>query len=113
MIGVSLISWFFECLGFYLILFNFNTDVSVLWSTFIYSFSTIAGSITMLPAGLGVTEGSLTLLLVEGGFAKNIAVASTFIVRVVTLWFALIVGIISISLYQKRFGKISVENNIN
>jgi uncharacterized protein (TIRG00374 family) len=111
MIGVSLISWFFECFGFYLILFNFGIDVSVLWSTFIYSFSTIAGSITMLPAGLGVTEGSLTLLLVEGGVAKNIAVASTFIIRVVTLWFALFVGIVSITLYQKRFGKITMENN--
>ncbi len=111
MIGVSLISWFFECFGFYLIIYNFDLNISVLWSTFIYSFSTIAGSITMLPAGLGVTEGSLTLLLVEGGVAKNIAVASTFIIRVVTLWFALFVGIVSITLYQKRFGQITMDSN--
>ena len=65
----------------------------------------------MLPAGLGVTEGSLTFLLVEGGVAKNIAVAATFIIRVVTLWFALFVGIVSITLYQKRFGQITMDNN--
>jgi uncharacterized protein (TIRG00374 family) len=109
MILVSLVSWFFECLGFYLILVNFNLDITVLWSTFVYAFSTIAGSITMLPAGLGVTEGSLTFLLVNGGVASSIAVASTFIIRSVTLWFALLVGIISLYFYQKEFGKINFE----
>lgn len=109
MIFVSLVSWFFECFGFYLILINFNLDVTILWSTFIYAFSTIAGSITMLPAGLGVTEGSLTFLLVSGGVASSVAVASTFIIRTVTLWFALLVGIISLYFYQKEFGKINFE----
>jgi uncharacterized membrane protein YbhN (UPF0104 family) len=63
----------------------------------------------MLPAGLGVTEGSLTFLLVSGGVASSVAVASTFIIRTVTLWFALLVGIISLYFYQKEFGKINFE----
>ena len=64
----------------------------------------------MLPGGLGVTDGSLTLLIIKEGFAKELAVASTFIVRVVTLWFAVFVGIISVLMYQKRFGKIKVDS---
>jgi len=59
-----------------------------------------------LPGGLGLTEGSLTFLLVQKGVSADIAVATTFIVRVVTLWFAVLVGIVSLSFYQKRFGKI-------
>lgn len=106
---LSLGSWFFECLGYYLILITFNLDISILWSSFSYAFATIIGAITMLPGGLGVTEGSLTLLLVEKGAANEVAVASTFIIRAVTLWFAVLVGIISVTLYQRRFGKIILE----
>jgi len=113
---ISLIAWLFECFAYYLILLNFGLDAGLMWASFSYAFSTIVGAITMLPGGLGVTEGSLTLLLIKQGASSEIAVASTFIARVVTLWFALVVGIISVTIYQKRFGKITapvnLENNI-
>jgi len=104
---LSLASWFFECFGYYLILINFNIDVNLLWASFSYAFATIIGAISMLPGGLGATEGSLTLLLVQKGSSTDLAVASTFIIRVVTLWFAVLVGIISVSFYQHRFGKVT------
>lgn len=110
MIGVSLVSWSFECFGYYIILANFHINADLLWATFVYTFSTIAGAITMLPGGLGITDGSLTLLLIQRNVPKNLAVSSTFIIRVVTLWFAVFVGMISVSFYQKRFGKIEVES---
>lgn len=108
---ISLISWFFECLGYYLILLNLpiNVHVTLLWSAFCYCFATIVGAISMLPGGLGVTEGSLTLMLIEKGVSNQYAVASTFIIRAVTLWFAVLIGIISVSIYQKRFGNIIIE----
>ena len=110
---VSLISWSFECLSYYLILIIFKMDIGFLWSSFSYAFATIVGAVSMLPGGLGVTEGSLTFLGIHKGFPKEIAVASTFIVRVVTLWFAVLVGIIGVSFYQNRFGKISIESISN
>jgi uncharacterized protein (TIRG00374 family) len=110
---LSLVSWSFECLGYHLILINFNLEVSYLWSAFSYCFAIIVGSITMLPGGLGVTEGSLTFMLIRNNVPKNIAVASTFIIRVVTLWFAVLIGIFSVTIYQNRFGKISVETVSN
>ena len=106
---LSLLSWGFECLGYYLILLNFNLDFGLLWASFSYSFSTIVGAISMLPGGLGLTEGSLTFLLVQKKVPVDISVATTFIVRVVTLWFAVLVGIISLTFYQKKFGQI--KNN--
>jgi uncharacterized protein (TIRG00374 family) len=107
---LSLISWGFECLGYYIILQNFEIDFGLLWASFSYSFSTIVGAISMLPGGLGLTEGSLTFLLVQKKVPLDISVATTFIIRVVTLWFAVLVGIVSLSLYQKRFGKIKIES---
>lgn len=112
MILVSLASWFFECLGYYLILFNFGINVSLLWGAFSYCFATIIGALSMLPGGLGVTEGSLTFMLIEQGASNQVAVASTFIIRAVTLWFAVLVGIISVTFYQRRFGNIAMETEI-
>jgi len=109
---LSIISWFFECFAYYLILINFGLSTGFMWSSFSYAFSTIIGAITMLPGGLGVTEGSLTFLLIRQGCPNEIAVASTFIARVVTLWFALVVGIISVAVYQGRFGKITAPLNL-
>ena len=106
---VSLLAWGFECLGYYLILLNFDVDFGLLWTSFSYAFSTIIGAVSMLPGGLGITEGSLTFLLIQKNVSKDIAVTTTFIVRVVTLWFAVLVGIVSVLFYQKRYGKITVE----
>jgi len=109
MLLLSAVAWFFECLGYHLILINFDINLGLLWASFSYAFSTIVGAITMMPGGLGATEGSLAFLVIQKGFSKELAVASTFIIRVVTLWFAVLVGIVSISFYQLRFGRIPVE----
>ena len=106
---LSIVSWGFECFGYYLILTNFEVEIGLFWAFFSYSFATIVGALSMLPGGLGVTEGSLTLMLVQKGLSEHSAFAATFIVRAVTLWFAVLVGAISVLFYQKRFGKIIVE----
>ncbi len=97
---LSIISWGIESLGFYFILVSFNLNVSVYWSVFIYSFATIAGSITLLPAGIGVTEGSLTYFISRISGNISTAVAATLITRAVTLWFAIFIGIVSLYLYH-------------
>ena len=108
---LSIASWGFECIGYFLIINNFGIQIDPLWAFFSYSFSTIVGALSFLPGGLGVTEGSLTLMLVQQGLSEHNAFAATFIVRAVTLWFAVLVGAISVLFYQKRFGKIKVESS--
>ena len=106
---LGIISWSLECFAYYLILINFHLQVSFLWAAFSYGFAIIVGALSMLPGGLGITEGSLTFMLIRKNISKDIAVASTFIIRAVTLWFAVLVGIISVTIYQSRYGKITVE----
>lgn len=108
---LSLFSWFFECLGYYIILQSFKVDASLLWASFSYAFATIVGAISMLPGGLGATEGSLIYLAAKKA-TYDVAFASTFIIRVVTLWFAVLVGVISVAFYQKRFGQITEIDKI-
>lgn len=105
----SAFAWFLECLGLYVVLKVYsgltNIEVSLLSAVFIYGFSTLVGSIAMLPGGLGATEASLTGLLLLLKIPKDISVASTFIIRVATLWFAVIIGIVSVYFYQKHSSK--------
>ncbi|CAN5507089.1 lysylphosphatidylglycerol synthase transmembrane domain-containing protein [soil metagenome] len=103
---ISLVAWSFECFGFYLVLMIFSStthvDVSFLSAFFIYGFSTLVGAIAMLPGGLGATEATITGLLVLLKIPKDVSVASTIIIRVATLWFAVIIGVIAVMIYHKK-----------
>lgn len=102
---ISIFAWGFECFSFYLVLNGFNVagipNIDIFIATFVYGFATIAGALTMLPGGLGATDASITGLLVLMAIPKSIAVASTIIIRGATLWFAVLVGIIAVYIYQK------------
>lgn len=110
-VGISVLSWGFECFGYYIVINNFVNTIGVSWSFFSYSFSTIVGAVSMLPGGLGVTEGSFLLMLTSKGLSASDAAATTFITRVVTLWFAVLVGIVAVFFFQRKFGKINFSNN--
>jgi len=93
---MSLLAWFMECLAFYLTFRGLSIDAGIFESTFIYAASSVAGALTMLPGGLGVTEASLAGLSSHLlGLDRSVTVAATFIIRAVTLWFAVVVGAVS------------------
>lgn len=96
---ISTVSWFFECLALFFVLKGFGLDTSPLLSLFAYSFSTIVGAVSMIPGGLGISEGSLAGILILNDISRTIAVASTLIIRFCTLWFGVIVGILTLSIY--------------
>ena len=88
-----------EGIGIYFVLLGFGIDViEYLEIISIYSTSVILGAVSMLPAGIGVTEGSfgglLSLLEIEISFALALGI----VVRLFTLWFGVAVGFISLKL---------------
>ncbi len=99
---IAIIAWGFEALGLYVILKVFNTEATFFWSLFVYSFSTIVGGLLLVPGGIGPTEGSLTFLLVRTNIPLNIAFVSTFLIRVATLWFAILLGILGLIYFQRK-----------
>jgi uncharacterized protein (TIRG00374 family) len=100
---LSTAAWFFECLAFYYIMRGAGAPVSLLLCTFIYALMTVAGALAFVPGGLGVTEGGMALLLSQlGGVARPSAVTATLITRVLTLWFAVLLGVVALSLYGRR-----------
>lgn len=102
---LSLLAWIAECLSFWVVLRGFpGADASLKLCTFIYATMTIAGALSFLPGGLGVQEiGMVKLLLAQArGVTAATATAATFITRVCTLWFAVLVGVIALLVVQKR-----------
>ena len=63
-----------------------------------YSASVILGSVSMSPGGLGVTEGSFAGLLTLYELELQTTLAVAVIVRFFTMWFAIVVGFISLKL---------------
>ena len=60
----------------------------------IYAVSMVGGALSMLPAGLGGTEAILVALLLGQGASLAVAVVLTVMVRLLTLWFAVALGVI-------------------
>jgi uncharacterized protein (TIRG00374 family) len=104
-VGFSVVSWYCECLAFWLIVGGFpGASIERPAATFIYAAMTIAGAISFLPGGLGVTEAGMLALL--GKFAvgagRGVAAAATFLTRLATLWFAVVVGLGALLLFARR-----------
>lgn len=91
--GLSLPAWLAEGYGCYLVFRGLNVQVSSLYAVFMYAFSTLVGALTMLPGGIGGTEGSLTALAVMHGISKPLSVSATLLIRLCTLWFAVLLGL--------------------
>ena len=55
--------------------------------------STLAGAASTLPGGLGAMEASLIALLVREGMPLALATSATIGIRLVTLWFGILIGV--------------------
>lgn len=104
---VSVAAWLCECLGFWLVIRGLPGAAAPLpLCVFIYAATTVLGALSFLPGGLGVTEGSMTLLLVRSaaGLTRSGAVAATVLIRLCTLWFGVCVGFVALGLFKLRAG---------
>ena len=103
-LGVA--AWFAECVALYLVLGGLGSwSLTLYAATFVYALSTLAGALSLLPGGLGVTEFGMTALLVLFGVARETAVAAVLIVRLCTLWFAAGLGVVVYLVHRHRVAK--------
>jgi uncharacterized protein (TIRG00374 family) len=98
-------SWFLECVAFWAVVHGFpGAALGLRQATFAYAATTVAGALSFLPGGLGVTElGMVELALHLGtGFTRGSAAAATFVTRACTLWFAVALGLPALVAYSRR-----------
>jgi uncharacterized protein (TIRG00374 family) len=90
---LSTFAWAMESLSMYLVLQGFNIPATPLQANFVYCLSTLVGALCMLPGGIGGTEAGMVGLLGFLGVSYTDGLPSVLLIRLCTLWFAVIVGV--------------------
>ena len=120
-VGIGVVSWFGEVVAFVLVMMGLGVPFSALLvviCAFIMSASTLIGSVTLLPGGLGTTDASIAGMLIflvppQLGIPmpQDTAIAATLLIRFATLWFGVGIGLVSLLIMQRSLGGISVSDD--
>jgi len=114
-ISISLTFIYYGMMGivFFLISSNFEMDIPWYLAFAIYSLSLIIGVLSMLPGGIGAVEGSSIALLMNHMDGSS-AVVLVMLMRILTLWLTIFIGIIAVNfsifrgnLYKKKLDSVS------
>jgi glycosyltransferase 2 family protein len=104
---ISVVSWGFECLAFYYVISGLGiepTPLLLLQATFIFAASTLFGLVSFLPGGLGASEvSSVGLLVAMVSMSASSATTATVIIRFCTLWFGVLVGLVALAWFGRRY----------
>jgi glycosyltransferase 2 family protein len=107
---ISFLSWGLECLAVYLCAVGLDTDMSFLLVVFIFATSSLIGVLSMLPGGIGAVEAGLYGQFVTvAGLPAGQAAALTMIIRLATLWFATLIGIVGLFAVRMILGDASIK----
>jgi uncharacterized membrane protein YbhN (UPF0104 family) len=102
--AISVVGWGLECVGYWVILNAFpGVEASLRLCVFLWSATTLLGALSFLPGGLGATEGSLGLLVTRfaTGVTSSVALASTLLIRLCTLWYGELVGAVAVLTFMR------------
>jgi uncharacterized protein (TIRG00374 family) len=103
---LSIVAWGTQVIAFYLVLIGLGIDAgpeTFMKASFILPVSTLAAALLLLPGGLGVADAgiaSLTANLLD--VSRSTASAATLIIRIATLWFAVILGLVALVIVLRR-----------
>jgi len=94
---IGLVAWAAEGVSLYVIAHGLDIELAFFTAIGIYAVSMLVGALSFIPGGLGSTEAVMVLLLKLSGVDATTALAITLIARVATLWFAVLLGLISLA----------------
>ena len=110
--AISIPGWFMECIELWLLLtvlapaIPMSPLLLLLTATFIHSTASVIGAVSFLPGGVGTYELTSVLLIpLLLGVSTSHASAATILIRVVTLWFSVIVGFVALGIVTQRARK--------
>jgi glycosyltransferase 2 family protein len=117
-VGIGVVSWSGEVVAFVLVMMGLGIPFSwllVVICAFILSASTLIGSVTLLPGGLGTADASITGMLqflipaqLAIAMTQDTAVAATLLIRFSTLWFGVAIGLFCLTLLQRHLGSVEI-----
>lgn len=87
------LGWLAEGVAFWLLLQWMGAEVAFSTAVAIFVFSTLAGGLTGAPGGVGGAEAAMVALLTLEGVPLETSLPATAIIRLTTLWFAILIGL--------------------
>ncbi len=108
---ISFFSWGLEVLAVYLCVVGIGAEVPFLMVVFIFAVSSILGVLSMLPGGIGAAEAGLAgQFIAIAGLAGGLAAALTIVIRLATLWFAVVIGMAGLLALRFMLGKVETPS---
>lgn len=91
---ISTAGWSLDSLAVYIGFLALGVDLGYILTSQIYLTSLGYGVLSLIPGGIGVTEGVADYLLVQQGLTISVASSLVIFTRLATIWFATSVGLI-------------------
>ncbi len=100
---IALIAWGLEGVALYYIFQYLGAETITLYqAVLIHTASGLIGALSMLPGGIGGMEAAAISLSLVYGATQAQAVAATFLIRLLTLWFAVGIGMLAMLSVHNR-----------
>ena len=99
---ISTILWSIDAIAIYFGFVAFNLEIGIFEAVQIFFTALMYGTISFLPAGIGVTEGVFIGLLLSNNLELSIATSLILFIRLTTIWFYTFLGFIALKLTIKR-----------
>lgn len=93
-LAIGVFGWALEGVAFWLLLGWLGAPLSLAAAAAIFLVAVLSGALSGLPGGLGGTEATSIALLMLQGVPTETAILATAIIRITTLWFAVLIGFI-------------------
>ena len=101
-LGLSFFVWMTDAIMIYFIFMGFNLNFDIIFSTFSMYGSLLLGVLTMVPAGIGVTEVSFVEILKGEGVDTAVSTSLVILFRLVTIWFLTALGFCATRYFLKN-----------
>ena len=101
-LGLSFFVWMTDAIMIYFIFVGFNLNFDIIFSTFSMYSSLLLGVLTMVPAGIGVTEVSFVEILRGEGVDTATSTSLVILFRLVTIWFLTVLGFCATRYFLKN-----------
>ncbi len=92
--SLGVLGWCAEAFAFFLLLGWLGADVSLPLAFAVFFFAMLSGGASGLPGGIGGAEAGMIAALTLHGVPLEIALPATAVIRITTLWFAILIGIL-------------------
>lgn len=104
-LALGAVGWFAEGAAFHLLLMWMGADLGLAKAVAIFTFATLAGGLTGAPGGLGGAEAAMVALLSLEGVPLDVSIPVTAIIRLTTLWFAIVIGLLVFPVAEYMSGR--------